>query len=65
MAEMLDSGLAGVYFLMSVELQLPLIKRVIFLMQQAGELVHCRLSLLTSRSPLVWMQSVVAMTRHG
>ena len=38
MAEMLDSGLAGVYSLMSVELQLPLIKRVIFLMQQAGEL---------------------------
>ena len=38
MAEMLDSGLAGVYSLMSVELQLPLIKRVIFLMQQDGEL---------------------------
>ena len=38
MAEMLDAGLAGVYSLLSVELQLPLIKRVIYLMQQDGEI---------------------------
>ena len=38
MAEQLDAGLAGVYSLLSVELQLPLIKRVIYLMQQDGEI---------------------------
>ena len=38
MAEQLESGLAGVYSMLSQELQLPLIKRVLFLMEQAGEI---------------------------
>ena len=38
MAEQLESGLAGVYSMLSQELQLPLIKRVLFLMEQSGEI---------------------------
>ena len=38
MAEQLESGLAGVYSMLSQELQLPLIKRVLFLMEKSGEI---------------------------
>ena len=38
MAESLERGLAGVYSVLSTELQLPLIRRVMFLMEQANEL---------------------------
>ncbi len=38
MAEQLEAGLAGVYSMLSEELQLPLIKRVLYLMEQAGEI---------------------------
>ena len=38
LAEQLESGLAGVYSMLSQELQLPLIRRVLFLMEQAGEI---------------------------
>jgi hypothetical protein len=37
MAESLDSGLAGAYSLLSTEMQLPLIQRVLYLMEQDGE----------------------------
>ena len=37
MAEQLESGLAGVFTLLSQELQLPLIRRVIMMMENAGE----------------------------
>lgn len=37
MSEMLDSGLAGAYTLLSSELQLPLIQRVLALMEKEGE----------------------------
>ena len=37
MSEMLDAGLAGAYTLLSTELQLPLIKRVLALMEKEGE----------------------------
>lgn len=36
LAEQLEAGLAGVYSMLSQELQLPLIKRVLFLMEEAG-----------------------------
>ena len=38
MSEMLDAGLAGIYTLLSAELQLPLIKRVMALMEKEGEI---------------------------
>ena len=38
MAESLEAGLAGAYSMLSQELQLPLIKRILFIMQQAGEI---------------------------
>lgn len=38
MAEQLEAGLAGVFSMLSEELQLPLIKRVLYLMEQAGEI---------------------------
>ena len=36
MSQQLDAGLAGAYSLLSAELQLPLIKRVLYLMEQEG-----------------------------
>ena len=38
MAEQLEQGLGGVYSILSTELQLPLIKRVMFLMERDGEM---------------------------
>ena len=38
LAEQLESGLAGVYTMLSQELQLPLIRRVMFLMEKDGEI---------------------------
>ena len=38
MGEQLDAGLAGAYTLLSSELQLPLVKRVLALMERAGEI---------------------------
>lgn len=38
MAEQLEQGLGGVYSVLSAELQLPLIRRVVFLMERAGEI---------------------------
>ena len=38
MSQQLDQGLAGAYSLLSAELQLPLIQRVLYLMEQDGEL---------------------------
>ena len=38
MAEQLEQGLGGVYSVLAEELQLPLIKRVMFLMERDGEL---------------------------
>ena len=38
LAEQLEAGLAGVYSMLSQELQLPLIRRVLFLMEQEGKL---------------------------
>ena len=37
MSQQLDQGLGGVYSLLSTELQLPLIQRVLYLMEQDGE----------------------------
>jgi hypothetical protein len=38
MAEMLEAGLGGVYSLLSAELQIPLIRRVMHMMERGGEL---------------------------
>ena len=38
MAEQLEAGLGGVYSVLTEELQLPLIRRVMFLMEQSGDL---------------------------
>jgi hypothetical protein len=38
MAEQLEQGLGGVYSVLSAELQLPLIRRVMFMMERSGEL---------------------------
>ena len=38
MAEQLEAGLGGVYSVLTEELQLPLIRRVMFLMEQDGDL---------------------------
>ena len=38
MGEQLDAGLAGAYTLLSSELQLPLVKRILALMERAGEI---------------------------
>lgn len=40
MAEQLEQGLGGVYSVLSAEMQLPLIRRVIFMMERAGEITR-------------------------
>ena len=65
MAEQLEQGLGGVYTVLAEELQLPLIRRIMFLMERDGELPPVPKDWLNPRSPQVWKLSAAATTSKG